>query len=102
MGDEEKMNVTLSASPRPRSLGGKQMTVSIHSYDAPSKQAVVWGCNARNGVRVLNFVQRANRTTFTQVHETNSTVGDLMKVRQRRMMQHQLQAADPHGGGGDP
>ena len=29
--------------------------------------------------------------------------GDLMKVRQRRMMQHQLQAADPHGGGGgDP
>jgi hypothetical protein len=29
-------------------------------------------------------------------------IGDLMKVRQRRMMQHQLQAADPHGGGGDP
>ena len=28
-------------------------------------------------------------------------IGDLMKVRQRRMMQHQLQAADPHGGG-DP
>ena len=30
-------------------------------------------------------------------------IGDLMKVRQRRMMmQHQLQTADPHGGGGDP
>ena len=29
-------------------------------------------------------------------------IGDLMKVRQRRMMQHQLQAADSHGGGGDP
>ena len=28
-------------------------------------------------------------------------IGDLVKVRQRRMMQHQLQAADPHGGGGD-
>ena len=27
-------------------------------------------------------------------------IGDLMKVRQKRMMQHQLQAADPHGGGG--
>ena len=28
-------------------------------------------------------------------------IGDLMKVRQRRMMmQYQLQAADPHGGGG--
>ena len=27
---------------------------------------------------------------------------DLTKVRQRRMMQHQLQEADPHGGGGDP
>ena len=29
---------------------------------------------------------------------------DMMKVRQKRMMmQHQLQAADPHGGGGgDP
>ena len=26
-------------------------------------------------------------------------IGDLMKVtRQKRMMQHQLQAADPHGG----
>ena len=30
-------------------------------------------------------------------------VCDLMKVRQKRMVQHQLQAADPHGGGGgDP
>ena len=28
---------------------------------------------------------------------------DLMKVSKKRMMQqHQLQAADPHGGGGDP
>ena len=25
---------------------------------------------------------------------------DPMKVRQKRMMQHQPQAADPHGGGG--
>ena len=24
-------------------------------------------------------------------------IGDLMKVRQKRMIQHQLQAADPHG-----
>ena len=29
-------------------------------------------------------------------------IGDLMKVRQRRMVHYQLQAADPHGGGGDP
>ena len=29
-------------------------------------------------------------------------IGDVMTVRQKRMMQHQLQAADPPGGGGDP
>ena len=30
-------------------------------------------------------------------------IGDLMRGMQKRIMtQHQLQAADPHGGGGDP
>ena len=37
-----------------------------------------------------------------EVAKMAGLIGDLMKVRQRRMMQHQLQAADPHGGGGDP
>ena len=36
-----------------------------------------------------------------QVGMLAGLIGDVMKARQRRMMQHHLLAVDPHGGGGD-
>ena len=53
----------------------------------------------RTGARRQNF--KLLRHVYSSRHVAG-LIGDLMKVRQRRMMQHQLQAADPHGGGGDP
>ena len=53
------------------------------------------------GSVVRTYVHTGTTCTCRYRPRMAGLIGDLMKVRQKRMMmQHQVQAADPHGGGG--